>query len=442
MPTIEIALRCSVRSTFRVEQVRGMFDLPAGPIEERICVETPELSERPWQIGLICGPSGSGKTTIARRLFPGATAAPPLWPDDAAVIDAFAPMTASEAAALLTAVGFSSPPGWLKPYRVLSNGERFRCDLARALAEGNAPCESDAPCEALGPCNGNGSCKANAPREGNARGQCNGAAAEPITVFDEFTSVVDRTVAKVCSAAVAKAIRLGRVKRRFVAVSCHDDVIDWLAPDWVLDMAAREFSWRRLRRPPIRLELARCPRDLWPVFARHHYLSGSLNPSARCYAAFWDGRPAAFCATLHNAGTRGRRRITRLVVLPDFQGIGIGMAAAEAVAAIESADGTILSLVTSHPAVIAHARRSPRWRISSFKPFGSRHGGLGVRGSLGRAVASMVYLGPPLRCEHSTDDQRAAGNQHAADDNAANSPPSVAPAPADEDRPFFPLLQE
>lgn len=359
MPTIEITLPCPVRSTFRVEQVRGMFDLPDGPIEERFRVELPELSSRPWQIGLICGPSGSGKTTIARRLFGDALARPPQWPDDAAVIDAFAPLPVSDAVMLLTAVGFSSPPGWLKPYRVLSNGERFRCDLARALAQTERP--------------------------------------ESIVVFDEFTSVVDRTVAKVCSAAVAKAIRGGRVRRRFAAVTCHDDVIDWLAPDWVLDMAAREFSWRRLRRPPIRLELARCARDLWPVFARHHYLSGSLNPSARCYAAFWDGRPTTFCATLHNAGKHRQRRITRLVTLPDFQGIGIGMAVAEAVAALETDEGVVVSLVTSHPAVIARARRGPQWRIRSFKPFGSRHCGLGVRGSLGRAVASMVYVGPPLR---------------------------------------------
>lgn len=359
MPKIEMTLRCPVRSTFRVEQVRGMFDLSRNADEQRLCVELPDLSSRQWQIGLICGPSGSGKTTIARRLFPDAFAHAPLWSEDAAVIDAFAPLPVAEAVRMLTAVGFSSPPGWLKPYRVLSNGERFRCDLARALAEAEGP--------------------------------------ETIVVFDEFTSVVDRTVAKVCSAAVAKAIRGGRVPRRFVAVACHDDVIDWLAPDWVLDMAAREFSWRRLRRPPIRLRIARCSRRLWAVFARNHYLSGALNPTARCYAAFWDGRPTTFCATLHNAGKQRQRRITRLVTLPDYQGIGIGMAVAEAVAAWESADGTTVSLVTSHPAVIAHAQRSPRWRIGGFKRFGSRHGGLGRRGSLGRAVASLVYLGPPFR---------------------------------------------
>lgn len=38
-----------------------------------------------------------------------------------------------EITGLFTAVGFSSPPSWARPYRVLSNGEQFRCDLAPAL---------------------------------------------------------------------------------------------------------------------------------------------------------------------------------------------------------------------------------------------------------------------------------------------------------------------
>ena len=65
-----------------------------------------------------------------------------------------------------------------------------------------------------------------------------------LVVFDEFTSVVDRTVAKVGSAAVAKAIRGGKIRCRFVAVTCHYDVTEWLAPDWVLDMADRSFQRR------------------------------------------------------------------------------------------------------------------------------------------------------------------------------------------------------
>ena len=58
------------------------------------------------------------------------------WPTDRAVIDGLGQRPIKEITRLFTAVGFSSPPSWIKPYSVLSNGEQFRCDLARALAGG------------------------------------------------------------------------------------------------------------------------------------------------------------------------------------------------------------------------------------------------------------------------------------------------------------------
>ena len=53
---------------------------------------------------------------------------------DRAVVDGLGERPIKEITRLFTAVGFSSPPSWIKPYHVLSNGEQFRCDLARALA--------------------------------------------------------------------------------------------------------------------------------------------------------------------------------------------------------------------------------------------------------------------------------------------------------------------
>jgi len=52
-------------------------------------------------------------------------------------------------------------------------------------------------------------------------------------VFDEFTSVVDRQVAQTTSLAVNKAVR--KMGKKFIAVSCHYDIVDWLEPDWVFD---------------------------------------------------------------------------------------------------------------------------------------------------------------------------------------------------------------
>jgi GNAT superfamily N-acetyltransferase len=284
---------------------------------------------------------------------------------------------------LFTAVGFGSPPSWIKPYAVLSNGEKFRCDLARALSI--AYKDSGCGMQGSGKATDNESLPP-APR-----------ILHPLTVFDEFTSVVDRTVAKVSSAAIAKGIRRGHIPCQFVAVTCHYDVAEWLEPDWVLDMATRELSWRCLRRPAIRLEIHRSRVAAWELFKRHHYLSAGLAPQARCYLATWDGVPVTFCATLPVIAQRGHRRFTRIVTLPDYQGIGIGMRVTEAVAELHRAEGLRINVTSSHPALVRHCRRSPRWRAVSVKKTGTSRSTTtrfrGYRSSAGRAVVSFEYVG-------------------------------------------------
>jgi len=357
MPRVDAVVECPIRPSFRVRQVAGLFDLPpAERSVERFSVELPEPREA-WRIGVIVGPSGSGKTTVARAAFGAAVCGPADWPADRAVIDGFADRPIHEITAALTAVGFGSPPAWIKPYAVLSNGEKFRCDLARALL-------SD----------------------------------QPLVVFDEFTSVVDRTAARIGSAAVAKAVRADRLARRFVAVSCHYDILEWLEPDWVLDLASRRLERGRLRRPPIELDVFRCRQRLWPLFARHHYLSGSLNPASRCYLAAWAGEPVAFAAAVLSFGHAGVSRISRVVVLPDYQGVGVGGRFTDAVAGLEKARGRRVTLTTGHPAMVRRLGRSPYWRSTGPAGLGGNH----VRRARFRAkspprvVAGFEYVGPAM----------------------------------------------
>jgi GNAT superfamily N-acetyltransferase len=363
MPTIQTTVSCPVFESFRVRQVAGMFDMEvAQRCQESFAVELPS-HEEDWTIGALVGPSGSGKTTVARAAYGEALVAAREWPAERAVVDGFGEVPIKEIVHVLTAVGLGSPPAWIKPYHALSNGERFRCDLARALC-GESPAAS---------------------------------AAGPLVVFDEFTSVVDRTVAKVASAAVSRAIRSGRIRRRFVAVTCHYDVLEWLEPDWVADMASGRLARGRLRRPQIPLEVVRCSREAWRLFARHHYLSGSLVPTATCYMALWDGEPVAFCALVGLYGYAGRRRVTRVVTLPDYQGLGIGVRLVERVGDAERAAGRRLNITASHPAIIGYCKRSPRWRAVDVSKLG--HGvqrsrqGVKFRGSQGRTVVSFEYLG-------------------------------------------------
>lgn len=343
-------------------QLEGLFDVaPAERSDLRWTANIPfEAGE--WSVGLIVGPSGCGKSTIAHDLFGDGLVTGFDWPADRSVLDGFPEsLGIREIAGLLSSVGFSSPPSWLRPFRALSTGEQFRCTLARALA---------------------------LDRE--------------IVVVDEFTSVVDRTVARIGSAAVARAVRRRR-KCRFVAVSCHFDIIDWLDPDWVYEPAADAFHWRReRRRPAIPLQIERVDSSCWKLFRRHHYLSGTLHPSARCFAAFFDAQPAAFTAVLHfphpiSSGWREHRT----VCLPDFQGVGIGHALSEFVASMFRSTGKPYRSTTSHPGMVRHRAASPLWRM--FRPMSrSGNGNRGLYRSSGSAptvrfTASFEYVGPANR---------------------------------------------
>jgi ABC-type lipoprotein export system ATPase subunit/GNAT superfamily N-acetyltransferase len=320
----DITLECPVHRSARVLQCAGMFDVP---LEEktslRLSADLP-LDERPWNVGLVTGPSGAGKSQIARHLWPAEIAAAHEWPAGEALVDAFPEhMGIRDVTALLSSVGLSSPPAWLRPFGTLSTGEAFRAQVARALAETGG-----------------------------------------LVVVDEFSSVVDRQVAQVASHAIQKAVR--KAGRRFVAVTCHYDVTEWLQPDWVLEMPAGSFSWRSVQRhPEIRLDVHRADRRLWPVFRRHHYLSSSLNPSARCFAAYVDGRPVAFASYMHfpHATAKNIKVSHRVVVLPDWQGLGIAGRLSEWLGQSLHQQGFRFRATTAHPARIAYYARSPRWRM-------------------------------------------------------------------------------
>lgn len=344
-------------------QMEGIFDVPPSQrSEERwnIDLDLPE----DWNVGLIVGPSGSGKTTIARELFGEHLVSGWDWPADKSVLDGFpASMSIKDIVGLLSSVGFSSPPSWVRPFGVLSNGEQFRVNMARTLAEMPA-----------------------------------------LSVVDEFTSVVDRTVAQIGSSAIAKTVR--RRGQKFIAVSCHYDIIEWLEPDWVYQPHVNELARGRLwRRPTITLEIKRVHHSAWQLFRKHHYLSSELNKAAVCFVAFWQGAPVAFIAWLHLLHkTGGMKRIHRVVCLPDYQGIGIGSALQSYTSSIVKALGFRPRITSSHPAVINALNASREWRMEQ-RPARNSGGGkfrtasIGRTFSTGRLVGAFEYVGPALPAE-------------------------------------------
>ncbi len=358
MPTVDLVVESPVSTSTRARQVCSMFDVP--PQEKarlEWSVNVPALTED-WSVGLIVGPSGSGKTSVMRQVY---GEMPPLPWGAASVVDDFASaLSAQQVTDACGAVGFNTIPAWLRPFAVLSNGEKFRVDLARRLLE----------------------------------------LPDPIVV-DEFTSVVDRQVAQIGAHAVQKYAR--KHGRKFVAVGCHYDVIDWLQPDWVLDMATQSFTRRLLqRRPALDCTVARVPYAAWHMFAPFHYLTGELNRSARCFGLWANGRLAAFAGMLHRPHplVDDIMGCSRLVTLPDFQGLGLAFALIDKVGAAYAGIGKRARTYPAHPALTRAFDRSPLWRLEK-KP-GQFSGAPGKSRSTcatvsqGRPCAVFEYVGPAM----------------------------------------------
>lgn len=318
-----IQLSCDVTKTARLLQLCGMFDLSHITQSSQSWEIKADLPDD-WSVGAIVGPSGCGKSTVLRHFWANDMLEKVKWRDDHAIVDDFpSGVDIKTIAELLSSVGLSSPPSWKKPFRVLSNGEQFRVECASAMC-----------------------------RSANT------------VVLDEFSSVVDRQVAQVCSAAVARTIR--RRKQRLVIASCHYDILNWLQPDWVFEPHINRLARDRLQRPRITLQVKQVDRVAWALFAKHHYLSQDISSSSVCWCAMWNEVPVALCAVLHfpQRDRPNMKREHRLVCLPDYQGVGIGHALSESVAQFYLDQGFYYSSITSHPGVIAHRAKSPLWKCT------------------------------------------------------------------------------
>lgn len=330
---VAIHHECRDADSYRAARVKSLFNVDDGSrfdLEADLPIEGLD-----WKIGAVIGPSGSGKSSIGRALFGSAAMWGPLdWPADAPIIDAISPSGSFDAVTgALSAVGLGTVPSWLRPYGVLSTGERFRADLARLVCE--------APARA---------------------------------VIDEFTSVVDRQIAKVGAHAFSRAWR--RTGGQAVVLSCHYDILDWLQPDWVFDTRTGRFSGRWLqRRPGIELRIVETDWRWWPYFEPHHYLKAPRMIAATCYVGFIGDEPVAHLAVSTRQGMV-EARACRLVVMPEWQGAGVGMRFLNAVCAAwrrgQNRYGIpLLTLFhTSHPGLAAALRRDPLWAQVSAKLHG------------------------------------------------------------------------
>lgn len=351
---IDIHNRCSDFNSYRAARVKSLFNAESG-CNFDLSADLP-IDDSAWKLGVIVGPSGSGKTSIGKKLW-GETVLynPQDWPADKPIVDAICPRGSfDDVTAALSAVGLGNVPAWLRPFPVLSNGEQFRANLARVI------CEQPAR-----------------------------------VVIDEFTSVVDRQIAKFGALAFQKAWK--RSAGQAVLLSCHYDVIEWLEPDWIFDTATGKYSGRGLwRRPRFDLEIWQTDARYWPRFEPHHYLKLSQMVAAEHFVGTVDGELVCHIAFSPRLEAHAMRAC-RMVVMPEWQGAGVGMRFLNTLCqwyldghgryGKRAFNGTYFH--TSHPGLAAALRRDQKWRQVSASLHGTNK--QKSRKSIGKASSASTY---------------------------------------------------
>jgi len=290
-----------------------------GEINKKIEFELPPKDG--FSIGLIVGSSGSGKTTVLKFLY--GEEKKIKWNPKLSVASHF--KDAKDAVDKLSGVGLNSIPTWMKPYHVLSNGEQYRANMARLI-------DNDFIC-------------------------------------DEFTSIVDRISAKSIAKCIHRYAKSNELKR-IVLTSCHYDIIDWLQPDWILDMSAgRLIRGCLCQTPRTNFKILPCSREAWALFSEHHYLSSKLNKSSRCWIVIESETKniIGFTSILSfpNGNFSNAWREHRTVILPEYQGRGIGVRVSDAIGEEIIQSGGRFFSKTAHYRMGEYREKSPLWKPTS-----------------------------------------------------------------------------
>ena len=306
--------------TPRKREVCWRFGIP--PREAPFTI-APDLAVtlRPGSIILLSGPSGSGKSTLLNKIAQEASV--PIWvgrgrfPANRAVVDAIdARGSLSTALEILTACGLGEPRLWVRQYTDLSDGERFRAGLARAV--GTAFEADHKKCTIL---------------------------------CDEFSAILHRRAAKAVAYNLRKLVT--RHGLRLVVATTHEDIVDDLQPDQavalgagppaVIDRTIRKRSMSLRRRVMIERGTVRDYRFFAPMHYRHRDGLGFVD-KVFLLKERGTGDPLGILVFAHapmelslrNRSTSGRftrnvrrlnrelRILRRLVMHPDVRGCGLG----------------------------------------------------------------------------------------------------------------------
>lgn len=336
MQTYHVKLESPVSTSFRCVRAANSLDIdPKKKSVHELNVSGDFKS--PFTIGLILGASGSGKTTLAHKMFGPECFKTWLDPEKPIIEQLPTNFTYDQCAEILSGVGLTSVPCWIRPVKTLSNGQRARAEAAIALCS-----------------------------------------EQKEVVIDEWTSVVDRTVAKVMSHCVQKFAR--NTQKKLVLLSCHYDVVDWLNPDWIVDCNTQKFIDRRLlcreeraRTEQLAFDVRPVTSESWKYFSKYHYLSEKM-PGGKIYSfgLFHGERQIGFACFANYVPIKKNKtpifHSNRVVVHPDFAGFGLGLRLVNAASSyLKKTYGIRIMAKFSSIPMFRSRLKDPQWKLKDIK---------------------------------------------------------------------------
>jgi ABC-type lipoprotein export system ATPase subunit/GNAT superfamily N-acetyltransferase len=328
--TIDVVLQSPMFSSFRCQCAANSLDIDvAKKSVHHLHIDNVNIPSK-WNIGLVVGSSGSGKTTLIKKLF-GDNVFDCDIDENLPIIEQFPKsMTYEDCAKILNGIGLTSVPCWIRPYKTLSNGQQARAQAAFLMSKTN-----------------------------------------DIVCLDEWTSVVDRTVAKAMSVCVDKFTR--KNNKKIILCSCHYDIIEWLRPDWIIDCNRQEFQLPTgddfffQKRDKLQFDIREIDSHSWKYFSKYHYLNENL-PFGICYyyGLFHGENQIGFqCFTNyvpHKKGTKLIMHSNRTVIHPDYVGLGLGMKLIDETSRLllRKLDCRIMGKFSSVP-VYKAMKKNPNW---------------------------------------------------------------------------------
>lgn len=369
MQTYNVTLVSDVSDSFRCQRAADSLDIDVAKKSVHSLNVVADLSSK-FNVGLIVGASGSGKTTLAKQIF-GSDCFKFDIDSERPIIDQLPKeLSYDECADILAGIGLTSVPCWIRPVKTLSNGQRARAEAALAMVKNQSQ-----------------------------------------IIIDEWTSVVDRTVAKVMSHCVQKFAR--KNDKQIILLSCHYDVIEWLNPDWIIDCNHQSFIDRRSlpeserkRKEQLEFNIREIDRSSWRYFSKYHYLSERLpGGSLYLYGLFCGENQIGFQCFANYVPTKKNTipifHSNRTVIHPDYAGMGLGIKVINETSRLMKQKGFKIMAKFSSTPIYRSMVKNPEWKLCEIK---RQIGKMSVRGNIGRKEGyreniktySFEYVGQTL----------------------------------------------